>query len=116
MGSMSARRGSIASFLIKWLVIPVGLAAIGFFVVGPRLGRTNEAPPPPQPVQAEPAPDPDSGQANPKFKGEPEVEVSSRPVEQHKPVRRKHRNTQPPPTGIGPDVPGANEAPGRGIG
>jgi hypothetical protein len=28
-------------FLVKWIVVPVALGALGFFVIGPRIGQTG---------------------------------------------------------------------------
>jgi len=30
--------------IVKWVVAPVGLALVGYYVVGPRLGKTTQAP------------------------------------------------------------------------
>lgn len=35
---MARRRGSFFLWLLKWVIIPFGLAAIGFYLVGPRIG------------------------------------------------------------------------------
>lgn len=83
---MANSAGSIAKFFVKWLVIPVGLAAIGFFVVGPRIGSPPEA--------VEPAPAnldnlPPDTKENPTRIAEPEVEVTARPAGRTRSPRRR---------------------------
>ena len=94
-------------FLLKWLVIPVGLAAVGFFVVGPMLARSSSTPvaaePPAEPATQEPT--------NTKVTGNPEVEVSARPA----PRRRSTRRSRPRPTNqeSPPSIPSPDEEPPR---
>lgn len=38
-----AKRGRIGLGLLQWLVVPIALGAVGYFVVGPRLGGTSVA-------------------------------------------------------------------------
>jgi hypothetical protein len=96
MKLMPGSQGAIAKFLIKWLFVPVGLAALGFFVVGPRLGSPGAPKPAPaEPQIVEPAPE------KPKFNGEPEVEVSSRPASRRASSRRRRSSrTSPSPHAV----------------
>jgi hypothetical protein len=95
-------------FLVKWLVIPVGLAALGFFVIGPLLGRQAAPPPsvkaPAEPITEEPA-------AN-KVTGNPDVEVSARPATRRRSSRSSNRRRTEPPRTV-PDIPSPDEEPPR---
>lgn len=90
---MAKRSGSVAKFLIKWLVIPVGLAAIGFFVVGPQIGQ-NE-------TKSDMAPGANTGAPPPETDGgrnrisEPEVEVTARPAGRRRSIRPPARTVTP---------------------
>lgn len=99
---MAKQGGAIARFLIKWLVIPVGLAAVGFFFVGPRLGAPSRPSPDPAPTQEDAKESTSS-----KFKGQPEVEISARPVARRKPPRRRNRPAAAPSN----EAPAPSEAP-----
>ncbi len=35
------RFARFALFVLKWLLVPVGFAALGYYVVGPKIGETN---------------------------------------------------------------------------
>ena len=37
-----------AGLLVKWLIIPILVAAFGYYVIGPRFGMTKPAPEPQQ--------------------------------------------------------------------
>ncbi len=48
---------SVGWFIVKWLIIPAALAAVGYYVVGPRIGNIKPSPPseqqtPPPPQNA----------------------------------------------------------------
>ena len=97
-------------FLIKWLVIPVGLAAIGFFLVGPLLGRSAE------PLEKTEAPSPqvvEDDTHRPKITGDPQVEVSARPVTRRRNPRRAPRTRTEPAPPSAPEVPSPDEEPPR---
>ncbi|HRK21174.1 MAG TPA: hypothetical protein PLX06_05170 [Fimbriimonadaceae bacterium] len=96
---MAKRAGAVAKFLIKWLVIPVGLAAVGFFVVGPRIGKPEDTPTksstPPPTIQDE------GGRSEPRV-GEPEVEVTARPAGRVRSSRRSSSRRSSPPAEVAP--------------
>ena len=111
MNSMPGSRGAIGKYLLKWLVIPVVLAAIGFFFVGPRLGAPGETPK----IDTDPSkglpPADDTGEAS-KFK-EPDVEVSARPAGR-RPRRSSRRASAPSRTTVvrqSREVPSPDEEP-----
>ncbi len=99
---MSVRRPSRFGRFVKWFIIPVVLAALGVFVVGPMLGRVGlpiaeKLKPKPKKTVIEQESDADE----PKF-GEPEVEVSvspsssrHRPASTHRPRRKRRERTHP---------------------
>lgn len=104
--------GSVAKFLLKWLVIPVGLAAIGFFVIGPRLGEQGLKSAPTPESQSAPAPTDEPATNRPSKLGEPEVEVTARPISRRRTPRRSTRRPTPPPEEA--PTPGApDESPSR---
>jgi hypothetical protein len=96
-------------FLLKWLVIPVGLAALGFFVVGPRLLPAAE--PAKNEPKAEVVEQDDPNKQ--KITGNPEVEVSVAPASHRRTNRRRsHRKTEETHKPA-PDVPSPDEEPPR---
>lgn len=112
ISTMANQSGAIARFLIKWLVIPVGLAAVGFFVVGPRLGAQGRQ-------EAGPA---DGGQGSMKTEqseaakktGNPDVTISSKPVTRRRTRRTRPRTEareQPGENAKAPEVPSREEEP-----
>lgn len=83
---MPGTRGAVGKYLLKWLIVPLVLAAIGFYFVGPRLG----APADPPKIDTDPNKGlpPAENTESSKYK-EPDVEVSSRPA-----GRRTRRGTR----------------------
>lgn len=115
---MSSRAPGILGRIIKWVIVPILLAAIGVFGVGPYLGKVGvpiaerfkkAAPPKVVPVEEQTS---DSGKY-----GAPQVEVTvapgashvrSRVSSEHSATRhrRRHRHTKKPaapPTDAAPD-------------
>ncbi len=97
-----ARRASLV-MLTKWVVVPVALAAVGFFVLGPVLeGKAAAASAPPST-----APD----EEKPRFTSEPDVDVSVAPATRRRstttrartPARTRRRLTPAPE--VPPEVP-----------
>jgi hypothetical protein len=97
-------------FLLKWLVIPVGLAALGFFIVGPRLLPAAE-PPKNEPPKTEVIEQDDSDKQ--KITGNPEVEVSVSPASHRRTSRRHSRRRSEETHKPAPDVPPPDEEPPR---
>lgn len=92
---MPRQSAAVLKSLVKWFVIPVGLAALGFFVVGPRIGNVEglERPELASPELEEEdgaEPEPTSGGAQ-----GPDVEVSSKPIKRVAPVRTVERTPEP---------------------
>ncbi|MFI5384548.1 MAG: hypothetical protein ACHQ50_00340 [Fimbriimonadales bacterium] len=83
--------------IVKWLVIPASLAAVGYYVIGPKIGKINSSPPD---TTAEPAPVPavthqaDSGTTATSYPA-PDVSVTRGATAEgsHKP--RRHRRPKP---------------------
>lgn len=117
-----SNRPSPLGWLTKFVVAPVSLAAIGYYVVGPRVGGdlkaaakvpglnqlvAKGAPAPPKPAEPGPqyqrGPDPTPVQDLTTHAGGPQVDVDVRPsveapVEEPKPKpRRKRRKPKPAP-------------------
>jgi hypothetical protein len=88
---MARRTGGVGWYLVKWLVIPIVLAAIGFFIVGPRIANPGVVEVPDSDAQQEPAPGQLAGQS----KGEPEVEVSATRLRARRPEPRREPEPQP---------------------
>ncbi len=87
---MRQNGGAIAVAFVKWVVIPVGLAAIGFFLVGPKvansfMGRVDTTT---KPTVVEPA-----EEKHNKSIGEPKIEVTAQKVKQ--PSRRRPKPKPP---------------------
>ncbi len=92
---MANQSGAIARFLVKWLVIPVGLAAIGFFLIGPRIAAKGRAEAKLSTANSSPSGEPSEA---PKITGDPEVKISSTPVNRRRaPRRRTPRNEDSAP-------------------
>jgi hypothetical protein len=72
------RAGPIGIFILKWLLVPLALLGVGYFVVGPRIGNTDLLPHtgPPQATTPSSSSDSVDDPEKPKRKGEPQVEVS----------------------------------------
>lgn len=70
---MAARKLTPLGIVVKWIVVPAALAALGYYVVGPRLGE--------QPVKAKAPEAAPKGQVrSQEIKAKPpEVEVASEP-------------------------------------
>jgi|CXWL01.1.fsa_nt_gi hypothetical protein len=87
--------GVIAVAFVKWVVVPVGLAAIGFFVVGPRVANSYLTPDDSagKPTVVEPI-----EEKSRKSSGEPKVEVTAQRVKQS-----SHRRPKPKPV-VDPEV------------
>lgn len=84
---MAPRAGGIGKAFLKWAVIPIGLAALGFYMIGPKVANAyivrlqNRALEPKEPAV---------GEAQPrKFSGEPKVEISASKVSPSPTPRRR---------------------------
>lgn len=85
---MALKRGGIGVFLVKWVVIPVGLAALGFFVIGPRIGAKID---PPKTVEITQQPEDPATTPAKRFNGEPKIEIEAQPISR----RRERTRTRP---------------------
>lgn len=93
-------RGGVAGFLVKWLVVPAALVAVGYFFIGPNVGRnlvgtgTSEEKPPratTTPVEPfRPTPE-ETSSAKPR---EPEVTITARPVEGERRTRTRRTSNE----------------------
>src|SRR5687768_11287802 len=109
MNWMQGTRGAVGKYLLKWLFVPIVLAAIGFYVVGPRLGSPADPPK----IDVDPAKGltpSESAENTSKFK-EPDVEVTARPA-----GRRTRRSSRRAPSRSrvvrqAPEVPSPDEEP-----
>lgn len=118
--SMAGRGVSALLFFVKWVIVPVGLAALGFFVVGPRIG-TDESVlgslPPGRTAfgvdfgkKDEPPGATTPGPRSVRRSGEPEVDVSVRPAtsrRERQPTEERRRAPAPPPEEV-PEGVGGN--------
>lgn len=83
---MAPRAAGIGKAFFKWAVIPVGLAALGFYLIGPKVANAyivrlqNRALEPQSPPKEESEPR--------KFSGEPKVEISASKVKSSSSRRR----------------------------
>ncbi len=86
---MRRNGGVMAVAFVKWVVIPVGLAAIGFFLVGPKVANSflGKVDTDTKPTIVEPAEAKHS-----KSIGEPKIEVTAQRVKQN-----SHRRSKPKP-------------------
>lgn len=119
---MNRKAKSVLYSISLWLVIPVGLLALGFYVIGPRLGLTHipgvTAPEPPSTTDAQPADSTptDSTQASTEHFSPPDVKVSVEEGAQfnvHASTyhgHRKHRSRKRKKAGAAPGT-GAPAAP-----
>jgi len=69
------RAGPVFFLLLKWIAIPVALLGVGFYFVGPSIGKSDMA----QSLGTPPSPDQTAESDKPKLSrhGEPQVEVVS---------------------------------------
>ncbi len=89
---MGTRSGAAAMLLVKWLVVPVLLAALGFFLVGPWLARTQ---PGLAPVSVQPTAGEQEGAEELRHtKADPQVDVSARRVSLQKSRSRRNREAE----------------------
>jgi hypothetical protein len=115
---MSGQGGAIAVYLIKWFVVPVALAAIGFFFVGPRIGRSGADVPAPSVTISEGQSEGSSLDS----KHAPDVDVSSRVVNPLRAKNRRRRSdaqNEPPkaqPAAATEAAPQPPKEPGVGVG
>lgn len=96
---------SVGWTVLKWVAIPIGLTALGYFVLGARMGRvlSNPSPRPPAASTDQPkaTPPPSSQASYPAPDVDVKVgEMSQATLEERKPRRRRHRTrpTAPPAT------------------
>lgn len=84
---MAGRGTSILWYLVKWLVIPIGLAAIGYFLIGPRIGKADPNDPESAKEQ-QGSSDNSTLQVNHGSHKEPQVQVDAREVNPRKRTNR----------------------------
>ena len=106
--SVKKRSGAAAWYVIKWLVVPIVLAAIGFFVIGPRITKPPEYKHAGQQTQPAPQPGVDDSEG-PKRTGDPKVEVSASPVRRRPAKRTRHVDSPRPSDETPPPVEGGGE-------
>lgn len=92
--SVKKRSGAVAWYVIKWLVVPIMLAAIGFFIIGPRITKPHEYKPAGHLAEPQTQPVVDADE-RPRRTGDPKVEVSASPV--HRRTNRRPRRVEVPP-------------------
>lgn len=107
--------------VLKWLVFPAALAAFGYYVVGPRIGKvglpSGIAQPEPSPARETAAAPASQARTYPA----PDVDVSvSGSAAASRPPRRRHRrkpkpDVEAPPT-TAPDVPVDSGGSGGAVG
>jgi hypothetical protein len=88
---MASRKGGFAQFFVKWFLVPMLLAAVGFFVIGPRIGSASKGP---KIIQAPPVTEETLGEEPKKFHGEPKVDVEAEPVTRRRSRRSSTRSSQ----------------------
>lgn len=87
--------------LVKWVLVPIALLALGYFLVGPRIGAgpTN----PSARTPSETIADADQAEPEPKLRPEPSVEVSATPVNRRR--ARQRSSTRKPLEGASEAIP-----------
>jgi hypothetical protein len=101
---MNLMARSVVWVIVKWLVVPAALTALGYFVVGPKIGATlkNQIPAA-KPASTEPVSENSADAATTAAFPAPEVEVKvgSTAPRKRSSHRRRHRTstrrTNPPP-------------------
>ncbi|MFQ3587452.1 MAG: hypothetical protein SNJ74_02960 [Fimbriimonadaceae bacterium] len=118
---MAGRGVSVLLFFVKWVIVPVGLAALGFFLVGPRIGTDESVAgslPPGRTAfgvdfgEKEERPVDETGPRTVRRSGEPQVDVSVRPAtnrREPRPSDERRRAPQPPPVEEPIENPGWDE-------
>lgn len=109
---MPRQSAAVLKSLMKWFFIPVGLAALGFFVIGPRIGNVEGLE---RPVLASPeSEEENSGDPEPISNGVggPDVEVSSKPLRRVAPVRTVEITPKPELPPDGEELPPLDPPPG----
>ncbi|MBX3119845.1 MAG: hypothetical protein KF784_12325 [Fimbriimonadaceae bacterium] len=102
---MAGRGTSILWFFVKWLVIPIGLAAIGYFFIGSRIGASGETPRQPD------IEDTGATTSNPPKESrqaahtEPQIEIESRPVNPRKRTNKLRPKPEEPEESTAPKDP-----------
>lgn len=139
-----ARELNSAALFLKWLVIPVALGAVGFYIVGPRFGgqvqhsldetlkssaepaESHAAPKDAVDDSSSPRDDSTDSKSSPRevatTEGGPEIEVTARPVRRIRPQRRRRPKPKPKvqvvdegsDAAVAPPAPDATPAPTAG--
>lgn len=120
-GFMAGRGVSVLLFFVKWVIVPVGLAALGFFLIGPRIGTDESVAgslPPGRTAFGVDFGDKDGpatnerGPRSVRRSGEPQVDVSVRPAttrRESRPAEERRRAPEPPPVEEPTDSAGGND-------
>lgn len=91
---MSSPSGAILKFLLKWVVVPLALGTIGYFVIGPRIGATPIAkhlPPPKVVYETDSKGEPEPSQAVNTAYPLPQVELEAKRVGGRSALSRRNR-------------------------
>ncbi len=103
--AMASKLGPILKLTGMWLLVPAALAALGYYVIGPRLGVDNQPDKAPAPSTSEPTDD--SGSA--RNYSEPKIEVSVKKgttisARDIRPPKKKKKPEAKPPEASAPKV------------
>lgn len=102
---MASKLGPILKLTGMWLLVPAALAALGYYVIGPRLGVDSATEKAPAPSTSEPENEPSSARNY----SEPKIEVSVKKgstisARDIRPPRKKKKPEAKPPETSAPKV------------
>lgn len=102
---MASKLGPILKLTGMWLLVPAALAALGYYVIGPRLGVDNQ----PEKATAPSSPEPSDETGSARNYTEPKIEVSVKKgttisARDIRPPRKKKKTEPKPPEASAPKV------------
>lgn len=106
---MASKAGTVLKIIAAWALLPAGLAALGYYVIGPKLGAKDGDSPKEAPPASSSEGEASSEEDAPKTYAEPKIEVSVRKGAKisardiSRPRRRK-KPTTPKPEPSAPEV------------